>query len=395
MHRLPVVCMQVSEYFSDEFNNAAMTTTLTIQQIELYKLSIPLIEPFTTSLGTDTHAQNVVVKIITKEGIIGFGECSPYMPINGESQDTCFIVGQYFAKVLIGKNPLAIEECIQLMDSVIYANNSIKSAFDIALYDIAAQEAGVPLYQFIGGANNKTIITDYTVSIGDPQKMAADAVKIKEQGYPAIKVKLGKNGKTDVLRMQAIRAAVGDAIPLRIDANQGWTTEEAIATLQALAPLGIQHCEEPIARWNFLQLPRVKKESPIPIMADECCGDEHDAERLIQLQACDYMNIKLGKSGGLFKALKMARMAEAAHIHLQVGAMLESRLAMTAFAHFALCSPQIVHFDFDTALMFREDPVTGGIVYEKNGVVKVPESIGLGATIEEAWLRKMEKAVIN
>ena len=372
-----------------------MSATITIQQIELYKLSIPLIEPFITSLGTDYTADNVLVRIHTKEGIIGFGECSPYMPINGESQETCMVVGELFAKALIGHNALDIEGAVKLMDSIIYANGSIKSAFDIALYDIASQHAGVPLYKFIGGKNDKTIITDYTVSLAEPEVMAVQALKILSQGYPAIKVKLGKDGKKDVVRMKAIRAAVGPAIPLRIDANQGWGVEEAIETLKALAPLDIQHCEEPIARWNYLSLPRVKKESPIPIMADECCGDDHDAERLIALDACDYFNIKLGKSGGIFKALKMARLAEAAGLHLQVGAMIESRLAMTAFAHFALSSPNIVHFDFDTALMLREDPVTGGIVYKENGVVEVPEAFGLGATISEEWLGKWEKVSVG
>ena len=181
-----------------------MNDNLLIQQVELYKLSIPLKEPFVTSLGTDVSADNVLVKIITNRGIIGFGECSPYMPINGESQDTCFIVGQYFAKALKGKDPLQIEDCINLMDKIIYGNTSIKSAFDIALYDIASQHAGVPLYKFLGGENNKTIITDYTVSIGEPEKMAADALKIKNEGYPAIKIKLGKRGKTDVERIKAI-----------------------------------------------------------------------------------------------------------------------------------------------------------------------------------------------
>src|SRR6478672_3651727 len=214
---------------------------LQIQKIELYKLSIPLIEPFITSLGRDDNADNVLVRIITKEGIIGFGECSPYMPINGESQDTCFIVGQYFAKLLKGKNPLAIEECIAAMDKLIYANTSIKSAFDMAIYDIASQHAGLPLYKFIGGNNNKTITTDYTVSIGDPKKMAADALKIKQQGYPAIKVKLGSNGETDIQRMKGIREAVGPDIALRIDANQGWSIDEAVKTLQALGKYNIQH----------------------------------------------------------------------------------------------------------------------------------------------------------
>ena len=143
-----------------------------------------------------------------------------------------------------------------------------------------------------------------------------------------------------------------------------------------------------------MRLRKVKKNSPIPIMADECCSDEHDAERLIELGACDYFNIKLGKSGGIYKALKMVKMAEKAGIKLQVGAMLESRIAMTAFAHFALCSPSIVHYDFDTALMFREDPVTGGIQYKANGVVEVSDAPGLGATISEERLAGMEKVVI-
>jgi len=368
-----------------------MSNKIIISKVAVYKLSIPLIEPFVTSLGKDESAENVLVKIQTEEGITGFGECSPYMPINGESQDTCFEVAKYFAKALKGMNALNIEKCVGLMDKIIYGNASIKSAFDMALYDIASQHAGLPLYLFLGGEKSKTIITDYTVSIGEPEKMAADALKIKEQGFPAIKVKVGKDGKKDVERIKAIRAAVGSEIPIRIDANQGWSVKEAIVTLDALKEYHIQYCEEPISRSKFMKLKKVRKKSLIPIMADECCGDEHDAARLIKLDACDMMNIKLGKSGGIFKALKMVKLAEAANMHLQVGAFMESRLAMTAFAHFALCSPMIQHYDFDTALMFSEDPVEGGIVYEKNGTIHVPDAIGLGATIEEDWLERMEK----
>jgi L-alanine-DL-glutamate epimerase-like enolase superfamily enzyme len=299
-------------------------------------------------------------------------------------------MGRYFGQALLGHDPLDIDGCLQRLDSIVYANYSIKSAFDIALHDMASQAAGLPLWKWLNGDNTKVITTDYTVSIGEPEKMALDAKKILDLGYPAIKVKLGKDGKTDVLRMQAIRKAVGPDVPLRIDANQGWTVNEAIATLQALAPLRIEHCEEPISRYLYTSLPQVKKESPIPIMADECCGDHHDAARLIALNACDYFNIKLGKAGGIRNGVRIVRMAEEAGIKLQVGAMIESRLAMTAFAHFACCSPQIVHYDFDTALMFREDPVTGGIRYQKNGVIELPTGTGLGATIEEEWLQRME-----
>jgi L-Ala-D/L-Glu epimerase len=327
------------------------------------------------------------VVIHTSGGYTGWGECSPYMTINGESIDTCFIVGQYFAKALKGKDAMDLEHCSRLMDGIIYANTSIKSAFDIALHDITAQHAGLPLYRFLGGKKNKVIQTDMTVSIGSPEKMKEDAMRFKEQGFPAIKVKLGESIEKDVARIKAIREGIGGEIPLRIDANQGWpTAEEAIEVLRALAPYNIEHCEEPIPRWRFMELSKVSAASPIPIMADESCGDEHDAERLIQLNACKMLNIKLGKSSGFIRAKKIAQLASDAGLHLQIGGFMESRLGMTAAAHFALQHDAIEHYDLDTPLMFAEDPVEGGIVYGEKGVVNVPEVAGLGAKVKEEYL---------
>ncbi len=366
-----------------------------IKQIEIYKSGIELEAPFITSLGVLQAADNIIVVIRTNNGLSGFGECSPFMTINGESIDTCFIVGQYLAKVLLHKDPLNIGECMQTMDACIYANTSIKSAFDIALFDISSQHAGLPLYQFLGGNKNKQLITDYTVSIGNASKMAADAVKIVKNGFTIIKVKLGGKPGDDVERIRQIRVSVGNDIPIRIDANQGWDTEAAIKVLNELSPFNIQHCEEPIPRWNYMELPTVKKSSPIPIMADESCCDHHDAKRLIDLQACDLFNVKLGKSSGFFKALKIIKQAEAAGIKMQVGGFLESRLGFTAAAHLALSSNNILHCDFDTPLMFVEDHVVGGIVYEKGGVVKVPEVPGLGATVEEKYLSQLECVTFN
>ncbi|MEP7143069.1 MAG: dipeptide epimerase [Ferruginibacter sp.] len=366
---------------------------LTIESIEIYKSPIRLKEPFKISLGILTHAENVIVKINTNTGPTGYGECSPFLMINGESMDTCFIVGQYLALVLKGKNPLDIDACTLAMDAVIYANNSIKSAFDIALYDISAQEAGVPLYVFLGGSKTKEIITDYTVSMDDPQKMADDAVKIKANGFQVIKVKLGQPEK-DVERIRMIRAAAGMEIPLRIDANQGWDVPAAISILDELAPYNIQHCEEPIPRWNYMELANIRKQSPIKIMADESCCDHHDAKRLIDLEACDYFNIKLGKSGGIFKALKIIQLAGAGGIKIQLGGFLESRLAFTAAAHLALASDAIIYYDFDTPLMFVEDPVTEGITYDGRGVVTVPDTTGLGACIDEGYLKELVKVIV-
>jgi L-alanine-DL-glutamate epimerase-like enolase superfamily enzyme len=368
---------------------------LSITSIEIYQSKIKLKEPFIISLGVLTHAENVIVIIKTSQDITGVGECSPFKTINGESMETCFVVGRYLAAALMDKNPLDIAACTQLMDKAIYANNSIKSAFDMALYDIAAQAAGQPLYQFLGGSKTKTLVTDYTVSLDTPEKMAADAAIIKANGFQVVKVKLGGSKEDDTERIKEIRAAIGMEIPLRIDANQGWTASNANGILHALAPYNIQHCEEPIPRWDFMNLAAIRKQSPIKIMADESCCDEHDAQRLIDLQACDYFNVKLGKSAGIYRAKKIIEIAEQYQISIQLGGFLESRLAFTAAAHLAYCSDTIIHIDFDTPLMFEEDPVVGGISYNAIGEITVPDIPGLGATFDTAYLKGLESSVVE
>lgn len=357
-----------------------------IRRITLHSLRVPLKAPFITSLGALEHADNVAVLIHAADGTIGSGECSPFWAINGETAGTCIEVGSHLARALIGHDVFDIAGAHARMDRLIFGNNSIKSAFDIALHDLASRTAGVPLWQFTGGRRRDDLVTDYTVSIGAPEKMAGDAREIVRNGFQVIKVKLGGNGDEDIERIRTIREAIGARIPLRIDANQGWDPDSAIRVLNALAPLGIQHCEEPIPRWRFMDLRRVKEASPIPIMADESCCDHHDAERLIALGACQRFNIKLGKSGGLFKARKIIALAGRAGIQIQIGGFMESRLAWTAAAHLACTSQAIRYFDMDTPLMFTRDPVNGGMRYGNGGKITLPEGPGLGATFDPAEL---------
>ena len=200
-----------------------------------------------------------------------------FWTINGETAETCLSVGAHLAKALIGHDAMDIEGAHAIMDRLIFSNNSIKSAFDIALHDIAAQAADLPLWKFLGGKERSDLFTDYTVSIGDPAQMAADAEDIVRNGFPVIKVKLGGDGDLDIRRIRAIRERIPSIIPLRIDANQGWDPDTAIRVLNALGDLNIQHCEEPIPRWQFMEMRRVREASPIPIMADESISDHQFA----------------------------------------------------------------------------------------------------------------------
>jgi L-alanine-DL-glutamate epimerase-like enolase superfamily enzyme len=366
-----------------------------ITQIEVYKFPVRLKKPFVISLGSFEYAENIVVVIRTSEGVSGFGECSPFMPINGESMETCYVVARYLARALIGKDPENMEACSAWMDQTIFGNSSIKSAFDIALYDIASQHAQLPLYAFLGGKNDKIMKTDYTVSLNEPEQMVIDAQEIKERGFHVIKVKLGTDPDLDIYRIRAIREQIGSEIPLRLDANQGWNVDSAIRVLNELADCNIQFCEEPIPRWNYTQLPRIRKASSVMIMADESCCDHHDAKRLIDLDATPSFNIKLGKSSGIFKAQKIINLAEKANLQLQIGGFLESRIGFTASAHLALTSDTVKFCDFDTPMMFCEDPVSGGIQYGLNGLVSVPETPGLGVSLDSEYLQRLTHFSVN
>jgi L-Ala-D/L-Glu epimerase len=368
---------------------------INITKIEIIKLNIPYKEPFVISLGVIPEATNVVVRIHTSIGLTGTGECAPFVFIVGETQETVFELAKQVGKMLLGRDPFAIGDRLHEIDRAVKGNPTMKSAFDMALYDLLALRANMPLYQLLGGSNNKKIYTDMTISIGDPKKVFLDAVEFKKSGFPAVKVKLGTTMKEDVARIKAIREAVGPDYPIRIDANQGWDTITAIETLKALEPFGIEHCEEPIPHWNNRELVKVRENSPIPIMADESIFDHHDAFRLASMGACDYFNIKFSKSGGINNALKIIAVAESAGIKCQVGCMSESRFALTALMHLVLASDAIVHYDMDSSLMLAADPVTEGIEYMGSGQWTIGEKPGIGAGFDDAFLDSMEKVMIS
>ena len=361
-----------------------------ITKVEIFKISIPLKQPFVISLGPIYDSDNVVVRLHTDIGIVGTGECSPFVTIMGETQDSAYSMAQLLAKQIKGKNALDLSGRLQDIDQAIAFNYTVKGAFDMALHDLAAKNASQPLYEFLGGKIDKVMATDITVTLGTPDYMASEALRYQEQGFPVLKVKLGNKGEVDVARISAIRELIGLELPLRIDANQGWTVDEAISTLQALKPYNIQHCEAPIRRWDMFGLKQVRASSPIPIMADESLFDHHDAARLIQMQSCDLFNIKFAKSGGIAEAIKILDIAEQAGIRSQVGSMGESRFAITALAHLAATRASIVYYDLDFPLLQATDPVVGGMQYDEKWEVSLPATAGIGAEFEEAFLRAGE-----
>ena len=349
--------------------------------------------PFTIATGTMHNAQNIFIRIYTDNDTYGVGECSAFPMIVGETQATCFELAKDFASIWIGKEASEIESRMNELHDYTAFNFTIKSAFDMALYDLASKAAGQPLYKFLGG-EKKELETDLTIGIDTAEKMAETAADFVERGVRIIKVKLGKNANEDVVRIQRIAEKIGPGIPLRIDANQGWNFDEALYALQALGAFNIQFCEQPMRHWYDDRLPALRKLSPIKLMADESVFNHYDAKRLIISESCDYVNIKFAKSGGITEALKINEICEQYHVPCMMGGMLESRVALTAFAHFALANENIIFYDMDTCLLgHTSDPVTGGVKY--NGfLLEVPDTPGIGADVDQMFLETCESIVV-
>lgn len=363
-----------------------------ITHTEIYKYSIPMV-PFTIATGTMDFAQNIFIRVHTNEGIIGMGECSAFPMIVGETQATCFEMAKAFAQLWKNKNPLQIEDRLQELHWYAAGNYTAKSAFDLALYDIAAKQANLPLYKFLGG-EKKEIESDLTIGIGTPEEMAIKATEFVHKGVTTIKVKLGKKPADDIERIKAIRQAIGFKPALRIDANQGWAFSEAVEALTGLGAFDIQFCEQPMRKYNNHFLPELMQISPIKIMADESVFTHYDAEEIIRNKACHYINIKFAKSGGIHEAIKINAVAQQNNITCMMGGMLESRVALTAKVHFAMAHDNIKFYDLDTCLLGHKiDPVIGGVEYE-GMQLKLNDNIGIGVDVQEQFLITLGKIVV-
>ena len=364
-----------------------------IEAIAIYKLNVPYIKPLKVAIGEITSACNVVIKISTSCGVVGWGEASPCPYITGDTQATNYVVAETLAQLLVGKNPLAIESRMADINGYIIGQSSLKSAFDMALYDIAAKAAGMPLYQFLGG-EQRELRTDLTIGIQSSiEATVAQAKAILNQGFDAIKMKVGREGLADVAHVRAVRELAGPDIAIKIDSNQGWDLGQAIANIAAMESLNLEYTEQPLAAWDLNNSARLRNAITIPVCADESVFDDKDALKIVKQQAADYLNIKLGKSGGIHTGLKINAIAESAGMKCMIGCFGESRLALTAAAHLAAARPNICFIDLDSAFDFKTDPVIGGMTYDNKvgGRITLSDQPGLDAAFDEKSLtHKME-----
>ena len=370
-----------------------MKNNIHITRIHIYRAEIPFKEPFEIALGLLEKAQFHFIRIHTSEGIYGTGQTAPFHAVTGETRGICDAAAVDLAGLLVGRNPLDIAGNLGIMNRFLAFNPAVKSGFDLALHDIAGKVSGLPLYALLGG-DRRELVTDYTIGMNTPKRMADDALALKNKGFSAIKVKLGQGFESDLARIKKIRECIGSGIQIRVDANQGWDYPTAVTILPQMAPYGIEYCEQPLAVWDHENMRRLREKSVVPIAADESVFDDKDAFKLAAKGCCDILNIKLAKSGGIHTAVKIDNIAASAGLPCMIGCMAETRLSLTAAAHLACAHPNIKYLDLDGDDDLTVDPIEGGMTLTGEKI-SVPDSPGIGADVNSEFLEQCESKTVT
>ena len=331
-----------------------------------YSYSLPFKHPFTISRASKTHQPTLIVRL-EKDGLAGYGEAPAityyHIPVEKMIAD------------LEAKRPMI--ERFALTDPQRYwhylhhllpDNPFLVCALDMAAWDLYGQIMGKPLYALWGLDPSRAPLTDFTIGIDTVEKMVE---KMKEKPWPIYKIKLGV--ADDIAIMEALRQHT-DAV-FRVDANAGWTVEEALRKIPRLAQLGVEFVEQPLGKDDWAGMEVLYRESVLPLFADESCVREEDVER------CHGhfhgINIKLTKCSGLTPARRMIAKARQLGMQVMVGSMNESTVGSAAIAHLL---PAIDHVDMDGPLLLTEDLATG--LTFRQGVVTIPRGPGLGISFK-------------
>lgn len=369
-----------------------------IERVEIIPLDIPYHKPLSISVGTLRVAKNVLVKVYTDEGLVGFGEVSPFIPAySGETQETAVgILHRWIAPNIIGQSPFDIELIHQKMEKLVPGNGCAKAGIDVALHDIMGKALGVPIYKLIGGSLRDKIPLLYAVSWGQGvQAMAEEAAARVEQGFKGIMVKTGRGVAEDIEAVKMVRKQVGDPVPLIADPNQAYSRYQAITLAKGISD-SVQALEGPVRRWDLKGLRAIRRLGLIELIADESLSTPLDALEIIRQEAADMLLIKLLRVGGFYPAQKIAAIAESAGIGCYAASMTNLGVGHAANLHFAASTQLDDRFGHGFENLFQvfgsrkasEEQNIAEVPPFKDGCYEVPSGPGLGVELIEENVKR-------
>lgn len=312
--------------------------------------------PLTISRGTTATSINLWLRV-RHDGLEGWGEAAPFsIGTQRQSLDQIEADLARMQASLQGFQPWD-RQAIEAAIAPLKLQSATRAALDVALWDWCGKATGQPVWRLLGLDLSQIQPTSVTVGIMTPaaaQQRAQDW--LTQTNARAIKIKLGSPAgiEADRAMFQAIYDTVPPAVRLSVDANGGWSLDQAIQMAHWLGDRGITHLEQPLPVGQEADLPKLRQVAPMPVFVDESCFDAGDIPRLAPL--ADGINIKLMKAGGLSETLRMIHAARAWGLRVMFGCYSDSSLANGAMAHL---SPLADYLDLDSHLNLRDDPFAG------------------------------------
>lgn len=341
--------------------------------------------------------ENVFVKVTTDDGLVGWGEATAH-PVTSETQAGIVAAVELFGRTILRKNPFHIAGIHAALDNLfLHGNTGARAAIDIACYDIMGQASGQPIYNLLGGAFQTRFGRLATMPRQAPEEMGESAAALIEQGYTCFEPKMTGHLESldaDADRIEAIVARVPSTALVIADPNQTWgTAKDTIGLLHrrfdGVANLAV---EQPVPYHDRAGLAAIAHAVPHKVVADEAIQSVQDVAEIASGRVADMISLKIGKCGGLYKALQMMRMAEAAGLTVRVDWTQGSRLLDTATAHLHAvirlvgCDPGM-----DYHLRIADEPIAEGGAVVENGQVVLSSEPGLGLTVDERCIEHLSR----
>ena len=353
-----------------------------IEAVEVWREHLPLTKPYTISRETIADVDLFFVRIHS-QGLCGAGSASPAVEVTGESPESCRAALDAASHLLVGEEAHAIGKLARRLEREFPAAPAARAACDMALWDLLGKRLGVAVVDLLGRVYDG-MPTSVTIGIQPAEAAVGAAREYVAQGFRALKVKLGKDVAEDTDRLRRIREEVGPGVALRTDPNAGYDADELRRYLSETRGLGLEFCEQPVARGGEAAFAGLEAAHRACFAADESVHDLADAGQLLrEPRPYGIFNLKLMKCGGISPAVRIADLAEGAGVELMWGCNDESRVSIAAALHVALASPATRYLDLDGSFDLARDLAGAGFVLEA-GVLRTAPGPGLGVTWEES-----------
>lgn len=367
-------------------NLATAQPTALVQRVETLLIDLPTIRPHKLSVATMDGQTLMIVKIHCSDGVVGIGEGTTIggLAYGGESPETMKIaIDSYFAPIMMGQDANRVRALMMRLGKMIKENRFAKSAVETALLDAQGKRTGLAVSELIGGRLRDRLPVAWTLASGDTSKDIAEAERMLDlRRHRIFKLKIGaKSVQDDIGHVAAIKRALGDRAAVRVDVNMAWSETQAAYGMAALADIGCELVEQPVASAQALQ--RLVRRFKVALMADESLLGPETAFELARTHGADVFAIKIEQSGGLFNAQRVAAIADAAGIELYGGTMLEGAVSTAASAQvFSTFNNLQWGTELFGPLLLTEEILVEPLDYS-DFELKVPDGAGLGITLDE------------